>query len=35
MYLVFDYDNDMINEVETEEEAKELAEAVFGYYIEA
>lgn len=35
MFLVYDYDGDMISEVETEEEAKKLAEDVFGYYEEA
>lgn len=35
MYIVFDYDNDMVAEVETEQEAKDLAEATFGHYIEA
>ena len=35
MYLVFDYDNDMVGEVDTEQEAKELAEATFGHYEEA
>ena len=35
MYIVFDYDNDMVAEVETEQEAKALAEATFGHYEEA
>lgn len=35
MYIVFDYDNDVVAEVETEEEAKEIADATFGHYVEA
>ncbi len=35
MYLVYDYSEDVVAEVETEEEAKDLAEAVFGRYEEA
>lgn len=35
MYIVFDYDGDMISDnIETEEEAKKLANDVNGYYTE-
>lgn len=35
VYMVFDYDGDMIaDNIESEEEARKLAESVFGYYVE-